>query len=290
MLKFLGQKLRGLLGRGKIDEKSLEELEKLFYEADLGASRSAALAEHVRKLYRKNPSISTEEVFEQIKKVLLAEIDSPPLAKKEISSPQVVLIVGVNGNGKTTTIAKLAYRAKKEGKRVLIGAADTFRAAAIDQLEKWAEMIDVPLVRGKPGSDAAAVAFDAIEAAKSRGCDVVFIDTAGRLHTKGDLMQELEKIRRVCGKAHAEAPHETWLILDATIGQNGIEQAKAFHGFTPLTGLVLTKMDGTAKGGAAISIQKELGLPICYIGTGERVEALEPFDPNAYVEALLSAT
>ena len=223
-------------------------------------------------------------ILTELKQELIGQLHALPIATPV--NPQVILIVGVNGNGKTTTIAKLAHHFQSQGKKVLIAAADTFRAAAIDQLEKWAVKTGAVLVKGKPGSDPAAVTFDAIAAAKGRGCDVVLVDTAGRLHTKTDLMKELEKIHRVSGKAQPGAPHETWLVLDATIGQNGIEQAAAFNKFTPLTGLILTKLDGSAKGGTAIAIQRTLRLPIRYIGTGETLDALQPFEPKAFVSAL----
>ncbi len=286
MFRFLGKKIRDLF-KGKVDEEALERLEELFYQADLGSQMSAELTEKVRALYKKNPNLSVEEILTEVKKDLLAELTQIPSNPIQ-GNPHVILIVGVNGNGKTTSVAKLAYHFHNAGKKVLIAAADTFRAAAIDQLEKWVGKIGVSLVKGKPGSDPAAVVFDAIEAAKNRGCDIVLVDTAGRLHTKTDLMKELEKIHRVSGKAFPGAPHETLLVLDATIGQNGVDQAMVFHKFTPLTGLILTKMDGTAKGGTAIAIQKKLRLPIAYIGTGETLEAFEPFSPKAFVDDLFT--
>lgn len=287
MFKFLGKKIRSLF-QGKIDEEAIEHLEELFYQADLGSQMSAALAEKVRTLYRKKPHLTSDEILKEVKEELLAELIQIPSHTIPQGNPHVILIVGVNGNGKTTSVAKLAYFYHKQGKKVLIAAADTFRAAAIDQLEKWAAKIGVDLVKGKSGSDPAAVVFDAVEAAKNRGCHIVLVDTAGRLHTKTDLMKELEKIHRVTGKALPGAPHETLLVLDATIGQNGVEQALMFHKFTPLTGLILTKMDGTAKGGTAIAIQKKLKLPIAYIGTGETLEAFAHFDPKAFIDELFT--
>ncbi len=284
MFKFLGKKIRELF-KGKVDEEKIEELEELFYQADLGSETSLELAELVRKLYKKN--VSGDALLQGIKEELLRQLHAIPLSEESLGSPHVVLIVGVNGNGKTTTVAKLAHYYQNQGKKVLIAAADTFRAAAIDQLEKWATSAACDLVKGKHGSDPAAVVFDAIEAAKNRGCDVVLVDTAGRLHTKTDLMLELEKIRRVCSKALPGSPHETLLVLDATIGQNGIDQAIMFHKFTPLSGIVLTKMDGTAKGGTAFAIQKKLQLPIKYIGTGETIEAFSLFDTDKFVEQLI---
>lgn len=287
MFKFLGKKIRELF-QGKVDEESVERLEELFYQADLGSQTSAELAEKVRVLSRKNPNLKADDILKEIKQDLLTQLTAIPSPQAPSSTPHVILIVGVNGNGKTTSIAKLAYHFQNSGKKVLIAAADTFRAAAIDQLEKWSQKIGSVLVKGKPGSDPAAVVFDSIEAAKNRGCDIVLIDTAGRLHTKIDLMKELEKIQRVCGKAHPGSPHETLLVLDATIGQNGVEQAATFHRFTPLTGLILTKFDGTAKGGAVVAIQKKLQLPIKFIGTGETLDALELFDPQAFVDSLFA--
>lgn len=286
MFKYLGKQLRNLF-KGNINEEMLESVEELFFEADLGARTSAELTSSVRELYKKNSKISYNEILSEIKKELTAKL-SLPTAKPPQGSPHVILIVGVNGNGKTTSVAKLAHRYKSEGKSVLIAAADTFRAAAIDQLELWAKRLDMEIVKGAPGSDPAAVAFDAITAAKARGIDIVLIDTAGRLHTKEDLMGELNKVRRVCNKAMEGSPHETLLVLDATIGQNGVEQATTFHKFTPLSGLILTKLDGTAKGGTAISIQNKLQLPIQFIGTGESHQDFKPFCPEQFVNDLLS--
>jgi fused signal recognition particle receptor len=285
MFKFLGKKIRELF-KGKIDEEAIEKLEELFYQADLGNLASQELADKVRVQWRKNPHLTPEDMIEGVKKELLDQLESLPKLSPAVGNPHVILIVGVNGNGKTTSLAKLAHLYQKQGKKVLIAAADTFRAAATEQLEKWSQQIGATLVKGKPGSDPAAVVFDAIEAAKSRKCDLVLVDTAGRLHTKTDLMKELEKIYRVSGKALPGAPHEILLVLDATIGQNGVEQATVFHQFTPLTGLILTKVDGTAKGGTAIAIQKKLRLPIKYLGTGEAIDSLQPYDPKTFINSL----
>ena len=208
MFKFLGQKIQKLF-KSKVDEETIEELEALFFEADLGAETSEKLTEKVRLLYKKQPNLTSEKILESIKHHLLEELESIPSPSTALGKPHVILVVGVNGNGKTTTIAKLAHRYQSEGKKVLIAAADTFRAAATEQLEKWASRTQCLLVKGKQGSDAAAVVFDAIKAAMSRAVDIVLVDTAGRLHTKTDLMKELEKIYRVCGKAFPGAPHET---------------------------------------------------------------------------------
>lgn len=289
MFKFfknlgLGKKIRSLFQK-KVDEDAIEELEKLFFEIDLGSEIAAELTEKVRTLYRKKSDMSSDEAIDVIKKNLIQSIGQNA-SSFLVGKPHVILVIGVNGNGKTTTVAKLAHFYKSQGKKVLIAATDTFRAAGIDQLEIWASRLDVDIVKGKSMSDPAAVAFDAIQAGKARGSDIVIIDTAGRLHTRDDLMQELEKIRRVMGKAYPGAPHETLLVLDATVGQNGVNQAMTFHQFTPITGLILTKLDGTAKGGTSISIQKKLNLPIKFIGVGESLSDLEVFDAPAFVNSL----
>ncbi len=285
MFKFLGQKIRSLFS-SKVNEETIDQLEELFYQADLGSQTSNELSQKVRDLCKKKSDLSTDEILSEIKSDLLEQMRLVSIPETTPGNPHVILIVGVNGNGKTTSIAKLAHHFQSKGKKVLIAAADTFRAAAIDQLELWAGQTGSILVKGKPGSDPAAVVFDAITAAKGRGVDIVLVDTAGRLHTKTDLMKELEKIHRVSGKAYPGAPHETLLVLDATIGQNGVEQAATFHKFTPLTGLILTKLDGTAKGGTALSIQKKLQLPIRFIGTGESMDALQPFEPKRFIDSL----
>jgi len=282
---FFGSKIRTLLKR-KIDATTLDELEELLYEADLGSEVIELLIEEVTRLWRLNPNVSSEELINTMQEKLIEQLELDTKKPAAMEGLKVILVVGVNGSGKTTTVAKLANHYKKGGKKVLVAAADTFRAAAIDQLQLWANRVNIEIVKGKPSSDPAAVVYDAIEAAKSRGQDVVIADTAGRLHTKTDLMGELEKIARVSGKAHAGAPHEILLVLDGTVGQNAISQAKIFHEFTPLTGLIVTKLDGTAKGGSVVGIQKKLGLPIRYIGVGEGLEDLEPFDPRSFVTSL----
>jgi len=285
---LLGNKIRTLF-KGKIDEETLEKLEKIFYEADLGVKTSLELTQKVRDLYAKNNQLDGEQLLEEIRKDLLRMLPEKHLHmahKTHTTGPLVILVVGVNGNGKTTSVAKLAKRYQESGKKVLLAAADTFRAAAIEQLETWAGRLQIDLVKGSKGSDPASVAFDAVTAAKSREVDVVIIDTAGRLHTKTPLMQELEKIRRSCHKVSENAPHEVLLVLDATTGQNAIDQAKTFHKFTPITGLILTKLDGSAKGGIVISIQQQLGIPVKFVGVGEGLNDLEPFDAETFVNAL----
>jgi fused signal recognition particle receptor len=287
----LGAKVRALF-QGSLDDETFEQLEKLLYETDLGVQAAAELTEKLRVFHRQNPDLKGETLVDEIRKELelLLPPQSPlhaPFPKGE--GPLVLMVVGVNGNGKTTSVAKLAKRYVSEGQSVLLAAADTFRAAAIEQLSLWAERLHVDIVKGKPNSDPAAVVFDAITAAKARGIDVVIIDTAGRLHTKTHLMQELEKIRRSCRKFSLHSPQETLLVLDATTGQNAIEQARIFHQYTPLTGLILTKLDGTAKGGVVVAIQKQLGIPVKLIGVGEGEDDLEPFEPTSFVKALFES-
>lgn len=282
---LLGQKIRALFGSG-IDEEALDHLEKLLYEADLGVQLSMELTERVRQRLKENPALSGDELVNGLRRDILQIItfDSGPAPL--IEGPEIVLIVGVNGNGKTTSVAKLAKRYKDSGKKVLVAAADTFRAAAMEQLEMWANRLEIDIVKGAPKSDPAAVTFDAVSAAKARDVDVVLIDTAGRLHTKTPLMQELEKIKRSCRKLFPQGPHETLLVIDASVGQNAIEQANIFNKFTPITGLILTKLDGSAKGGVVISIQRQLKIPVKFIGVGENIDDLEPFNPETFVQAL----
>lgn len=285
---FFSQKLQKLFGKG-INPETLDSLEQILYEADLGSSLAATLTKKVEEAYSKNSKISSNEILQLIQNEILAILKQSSVALTPIPQPDgpaIILIVGVNGNGKTTSLAKLAKRFKREGKKVLIAAADTFRAAAIDQLEIWAKKLEIELVKGKPGSDPAAIVFDALTAAKAREIDLVLIDTAGRLHTKTPLMQELEKIKRSCKKVIPQAPNEVLLVLDAVTGQNAIDQAKTFHQFTPITGIILTKLDGTAKGGLAINIQNQLKIPVKFIGTGEGEDDLQPFNPESFTSAL----
>ena len=286
---FLGQKLRALFS-GPIDEETLEAIERVLYEADLGPELAGILTELIRKEHINNPKSNSQDFLEVIKKAILAILGNDPPSLKEATAiePTVILVVGVNGSGKTTTIAKLGHFLKSQGKTVILGACDTFRAAAQEQLDIWSERAGLEIVKGKPGSDPAAVAFDAYQAAKARGLNYLIIDTAGRLQNKTHLMQELEKIKRILKKHAPSAPHETLLVIDANLGQNGIDQARIFHQFTPITGIVLTKLDGSAKGGIVVAAKKELAIPIKFIGVGEAMEDLKPFNPEQYVEALLN--
>lgn len=281
-------KLRNLLGK-PWKEDTFEELEQTFYEADLGAACATEMAEHARQFLFSHPKASSQEILHSLEKYALGVFAKPAkiLAKEpHKGDPLVILIAGVNGSGKTTSIAKLARHFHEEGLKVLVAAADTFRAAAIDQLAMWAERVGAEIVKGQPGADPAAVVFDALQAAKARETDVVLIDTAGRLQNKGELMKELQKIYQVSDKVIPGAPHETWLVLDATTGQNGLDQAETFHTVTPLSGLIVTKLDGSAKGGIILSIYNKLGVPIRWIGTGESADDLMPFNAEGYVKAL----
>ncbi|MTV47675.1 signal recognition particle-docking protein FtsY [Heliobacillus mobilis] len=273
-------------GRTKIDDDLYDELEEALISADVGAETSIELVERLRRKVKEqkisDPSLLQGLLQEEIAAILGGEAIPVNLGNQ----PTVILIVGVNGVGKTTTIAKLAHRWKQEGRKVLLAAGDTFRAAAIDQLEIWGQRVGVEVIRHQEGADPSAVAFDAVQAAKSRESDVLIIDTAGRLHNKSHLMNELSKINRVLGRAMPGAPHETLLVLDATTGQNALSQARIFGEAVGLTGLVLTKLDGTAKGGVILAIHSELQTPVKFIGIGEKMEDLRDFDPGEFAKAL----
>jgi len=276
----LGDRLKDLF-RSPLDEETLEELEQILYEADLGSTLAIELVQHVRK--SKDPIKAMKNHAEEI-------LHKPPHVKgKKPEGPQkVILVVGVNGSGKTTSCAKLARLYKEEGKKVMLAAGDTFRAAAIEQLSTWAKRLKLDCIKGNQGGDPSAIIFDALTAAKARGHDVVIADTAGRLQSKTDLMNELSKIKRVIEKVVPDAPHEIYLVLDASTGQNALDQAKIFNEFTPLTGLILTKLDGSAKGGIILSIYHQMGIPIRYIGIGEGAEDFVPFSVEPYVDALFN--
>jgi fused signal recognition particle receptor len=277
--------LRQLMGRGELDPAQLDKLEELLYTADLGPA-AASLVSALREAFRKGTLKRAEEVEPFVKARLLQLMGGAEPPVPIAGRPHVVLVVGVNGSGKTTSIAKLAALHKREGRRVMLAACDTFRAAAVEQLTIWADRLDVPIVKGKSGADPSGLAFDAADAAAKEGIDVLLVDTAGRLHTQKNLMAELEKVRRVLGKRVSGAPHETLLILDGTTGQNAIAQARQFQASVAVSGLMVTKLDGTARGGAVVSIREQLGLPVRFVGVGESVEDIERFDPAAFVEAL----
>ncbi len=278
-------------GGRPVDAALLAELEELLYNADLGPIAAEVMLE-IDRLHKRGEIKGEDEVRAVLREVLLGFIAPQGLDVGEYAPsavPTVILIVGVNGSGKTTTIAKLAHRFQTQGKSVLLGACDTFRAAAAEQLEIWAQRNGAPLVRAKEGADPASVAFDSVESACVLGLDVALIDTAGRLHTQKNLMQELAKVQRVIQKRLPGAPHEVWLVLDGTNGQNAIQQARQFMAHVPISGLVITKLDGTARGGAVCQIVRELKLPVRYIGTGEQLELLEAFEPRAFVDAIVSS-
>ena len=269
----------------QIDVDTIEALEEILIGADIGVAATERIVTAVR-----NRSRQGESLRDLVKQEIRQIFDTvAPAAASNGQAPRVTLIVGVNGTGKTTTIGKLANLKKKEGREPLVCAADTFRAAAVEQLEVWAGRAGVDIVRAKEGSDPAAVVFDAIQSGKARGRDPILVDTAGRLHTRVNLMNELEKIRRVAGRASEGAPHEVLLVLDATVGQNGLQQAKEFTQVAGVTGIVLTKLDGTAKGGVAVAIAHDLKLPIQYVGVGEGIDDLIPFSPDDYVDALFQS-
>jgi len=271
-----------------IDQSAIDGLEEGLLGADVGAELTMAIVGRLEQRVRDEKITEMERLTEVIREETRALIPRRQAGAIDVASrkPFVILVVGVNGTGKTTTIAKLAARWKGEGRSVILGAADTFRAAAIEQLQLWADRIGVPLVKHKAGSDPAAVAHDTVSAAKARGADIVIIDTAGRLHNKSHLMQELSKIHRVIEKELPGAPHETLLVIDGTTGQNGVSQAEAFLGAAKVTGMVVTKLDGTAKGGVILSIMRQFDIPVKFIGVGEGADDLIPFDPQAYVDTL----
>jgi fused signal recognition particle receptor len=271
--------------RGKVDRDFLDKLEKQLYLADVGTAATAEIVDSVRQSFLDKEITGDVEAFVKTKLRDLLSGPSPGL-NYQAGKPTVVMVAGVNGSGKTTSIAKLAKLVQGEGKKVLVAACDTFRAAAVEQLTIWSERLGCEIVKNATGSDPAAVAHDASEKAKSKHFDVLIVDTAGRLHTQAHLMRELEKIRRVLGKQIEGAPHEVLLVLDATTGQNAIQQAEMFSKAVQCTGIILSKLDGTAKGGAIFAIKRRLNLPVKFIGVGEGIEDLEPFDPDTYVAAL----
>ena len=277
-----------LLGATEITSETWDDLEALLIQADLGIETTAEVLEEVRITVRDRGLIHPQELSEALRAELRARLDSPPVLTWE-NKPSVIMVVGVNGSGKTTTIAKLGQRFRAEGKSLLFGAADTFRAAAVDQLQVWGDRLHVDVISGAPESDPGAVAFSAVQSGTARGLDLVIVDTAGRLHTRFNLMEELKKVQRVVGKALPGAPHAVWLVLDATTGQNALQQAKAFKEAVDVTGVILSKLDSSARGGMAFAIQRELGLPILFAGLGEKPEDLIPFDPDAFVKGILNS-
>ena len=279
--------LAGVLGAGDITDETWEDLEALLIQADVGVPTTVYLVDTLRERVRRDGLYKANQLLSALRDELRAILTDPPVF--EMEQPRlltVVMVVGVNGSGKTTTIGKLAQRYQDQRRKVILAAGDTFRAAAIDQLRIWGERANVPVIAGQPGGDPAAVAYDGIRAARARGFDLLFIDTAGRLHTKFNLMKELEKVYGVCRKSVHQAPHEVLLVLDAPTGQNALTQAQKFKESVHVSGVILTKLDSTAKGGMVFAIYRELGLPVRFIGTGERLQDLAPFDADQFIAGL----
>jgi fused signal recognition particle receptor len=284
----LGAGFRAVFGlRGRIDEDTLEALEELMITADMGVDTVTELLEGLRAAWKQGELETTDDLQAHLKARLKEMLSQEEAAIRHADDPPtVILVAGVNGSGKTTSIAKLAYHFKNQGGKVLLAASDTFRAAAVEQLSEWSQRLGVDIVRHQRGADPGAVTFDAADAALARKADVLIVDTAGRLHTERNLMRELEKISRVVGKKIPDAPHEVLLVLDATTGQNAIAQAKQFQEAIHVTGIFLTKLDGTAKGGIVVAVRHQLGIPVKFIGIGETPEDIQPFEPDTFVEAL----
>jgi fused signal recognition particle receptor len=293
---FFSRITKAIAGKSQVDDEVLDQLEEAMISADVGVDTTLSIIEKIQQRVARDKYLGTEELNgilqEEIRSILIDD-ENDTIKRFELpegKKPFVVLVVGVNGVGKTTTIGKLATNFKAAGKSVMLGAADTFRAAAVDQLTIWSERAGVPIVKKEMGSDPASVAFDAVNSAVAKGADILLIDTAGRLHNKAHLMEELSKIRRVIQKVIPDAPHETLLVLDGTTGQNAIEQAKHFSAATDVTALAITKLDGTAKGGIVLAIANQFKIPVKFIGVGEKAEDLIVFDKNAFVEGLFKAS
>jgi fused signal recognition particle receptor len=279
--------ISALLGTSEVNDETYEDLEALLIKADMGIETSEALLEVLWERERKDGITKTSHLNAVLQEELRRKLDSPPDLDFS-TTPTIVLVVGVNGSGKTTTIAKLGKQYSDQNMSVIFGAADTFRAAAVDQLQIWGERLNIPVIAGQQDGDPGAVAYDTVKAAIARQVDLVFIDTAGRLHTRFNLMEELKKVHRVVGKALPGAPHHVWLVMDATTGQNALQQAHAFKEAVEVTGIILAKLDSSARGGMAFAIQKELGLPILFAGLGETPDDLQPFDPDLFIEGILA--
>lgn len=279
--------IAAIIGASEITDDTWDDLEVMLIQADMGIETASSVMEELKRLARAGGWIRSDQLLFALKSELRGRLTPPPEFHFD-APPVVILVVGVNGSGKTTTIAKLSSFFGISGKKVLLGAADTFRAAAVDQLQVWGERLNVEVIEGAPESDPGAVAFNAVQAGVARSVDIILIDTAGRLHTRFNLMEELKKVYRVVGKALTGAPHHVWLVLDATTGQNALQQARSFKDAVNVTGVILTKLDSSAKGGMAFAIQRELNLPILFAGLGEKAEDLTPFDPDAFVDGILA--
>lgn len=286
---FFGR-IAHMLGRGEIDDDTWDDLEAMLIQADLGLETTEVVLEHLREVVSEQGLTRTEQLNDALKKSLAALLEEPPplnISGRELS---IILIIGVNGSGKTTSIGKLANRLRRAGRKVMLAAGDTFRAAAIEQLQKWGERANVPVIASQQGSDPGAVVYNAIEAAKARQMDVLIIDTAGRLHTNFNLMQELAKVRNIIGRLVPDAPHETLLVLDGTTGQNALRQAQKFSEAANITGMIITKLDSTAKGGMVFSVFNDMNVPIQFIGLGEGMDDLVYFNPENFIENLFDLT
>jgi len=279
-------RIASLLGATEVTPQVWEELEELLIQADVGVETTLALMERLRRRARDEAILRADGLRDALNEELRALLPNPPPLNLGGRPLDVILVVGVNGSGKTTSIAKLGYRYRQEGRKVLLAAADTFRAAAMDQLRIWGERAGCPVISGPEGGDPGAVVYDALQAARSRGMDMVIVDTAGRLHTRYNLMEELKKVRRVAARSVEGAPHETLLVLDATTGQNALSQARHFLEAVEVTGVILAKLDSTARGGMVFAIARELGLPVRFVGVGEGLDDLAPFDPDAFIQGL----
>lgn len=280
-------KIANFIGATEITDDTWDDLEALLIQSDMGIDTAIEVIQSLRERVNREGITSIDDFTGVLAEDLRARLTSPPPISFT-TKPTVILIVGVNGSGKTTNMAKVGHYFQKQGKSVIFGAADTFRAAAIDQLQIWGERLGIQVISGQPGADPGAVAYDTVQAAIARKMDIALIDTAGRLHTRFNLMEELKKVHRVVGKALPGAPHAVWLVIDATTGQNALHQAKAFKEAVKVTGVILAKLDSSARGGMAFAIQKELNLPILFAGLGEQIEDLQPFDPKAFVDGILS--
>jgi len=287
---FLSRLSTAVVGKTKIDEEVLDELEAILIQSDVGVTTTLKIIKALEERTAKEKYLGFDDLVKMMREEISTLLTHQPVEEKVFDNtyPHVVMVVGVNGVGKTTTVGKLAHQFKAQGKKIMLGAADTFRAGAIDQLQIWADRVDVPLVRQEMGSDPASVAFDTLQAACAQGVDLVFIDTAGRLHNKINLMNELSKVKRVMSKVIPEAPHEVLLVLDGSTGQNAFEQAKQFTAATEVTSLAITKLDGTAKGGVLLGISDQFQIPVKYIGVGEGIEDLQDFDNQQFVKTLFS--
>jgi fused signal recognition particle receptor len=277
-----------VFGATEINEDTWDELESILVQADMGIETTEEIIQEMKRRVDDEGIIESSELQATLRKVLIDRLETPPEFNAGNYHPAVILLVGVNGSGKTTTAAKLGKQFSQRGKKILLVAADTYRAAAVDQLQVWGDRLKLPVIAGQPGGDPGAVTYDAIQSALAHKTDMVFVDTAGRLHTRFNLMEELKKVHRVAGKALPGAPHATWLVLDATTGQNALLQARAFKEAVNVTGVILAKLDSSARGGMAFAIRRELDLPILYAGLGEKPDDLQPFDPESFVDGIMA--